>query len=626
MWYSLNPAHQTQEPHMGIVHQGDAQLDLYANITPPVAVNDVYLWLNADETVFANGKQYRFSPCRVFGWETAKIPLKQNVVYRIRARYNTQGLEGPRVVGSPMGFAIKEGGWLWPNNETGRCYYPGTGTVLAATYNTTGNEPWTNYPDPQHPGWRILEGTFNSGSKDFLNYLYLAIENTVSTDGDNASGHVFVDEVSIQENLGSGAFGPNVIYKGSMAHHTYINQRNAYAFDKVLDLARQYDIYLKPVMNEKNDYVFLIFNFDGTMPATKNPNLFYGNGTESAGASKVRWLQESWWRYMQARWGYSQNIHSWELLNEGPPETRHFILADEFAKYMKCDVFGVPAGGDCTYVHPNQHMVTTSFWSGFPWNFWRNTLGSYPDLDYADIHDYLDTSAETGYYDAALFTQTASKLFGANEPGGALKPVIRGETGWRTFSGTDLFAANASNGLWLHNLIWGGINSSGLIEHYWVGSPTQDHIYKAGSHDHRPMFKAYSNFIKDIPLNNGNYVDAAATAGVTALRAWGQKDTVNGRVHLWIQNSAHTWKNIYDGVAISPITTTVTIPGFAPNTNYAVEWRNTSTGFPTNSETRTSDNGGNLVLQVTNLTTDIAVRIGDYKTSQPPTNLRLVIK
>jgi hypothetical protein len=230
MWLSHNPAHQQQEPQMGIVHPGDAQLDIYPNITPPTAINDVYMWLNVDEFVNTfNSQQPRFTPCRVFGWETAKVPLKQNTTYRIRARYNAQGLEGPRVAGQPMGFVIKEGGWMWPAADTGKCHYPDTGNVLAATYNETGSEPWTNYQDPEHPEWRILEGTFNSGSKDFFDYLYLVLENTASTDADTASGHVFIDDVSIQENLGAGSFGPNVIYKGSMAHHTYINQRNAFA-------------------------------------------------------------------------------------------------------------------------------------------------------------------------------------------------------------------------------------------------------------------------------------------------------------------------------------------------------------------------------------------------------------
>jgi hypothetical protein len=194
---------------------------------------------------------------------------------------------------------------------------------------------------------------------------------------------------------------------------------------------------------------------------------------------------------------------------------------------------------------------------------------------------------------------------------------MRGEIGW-LFAGPDLFAQNATNGVWFHNLIWAGLHAGGLIEHYWTGSPTQDHLYKAGSHDHRPVFRAYYAFIKDIPLNNGHYEAANATASMAEVRVWGQKDRVHGRAHLWLQHAQHTWKNIVDGVPIAPLTASITLPGMSPNSTYVVEWWDTSTGAPSHRETLRTDSGGNLVLQVTNLATDIAVRIGDYTTPVRP--------
>ena len=100
-----------------------------------------------------------------------------------------------------------------------------------------------------------------------------------------------------------------------------------------------------------------------------------------------RWLQRAWWRYLQARWGYSPNIHSWELVNEGDPTNdRHYTLADEFGKYMR-------------QFAPNQHLVTTSFWHSLPATaFWKNA--SYPNLDYVDLHAYVSTS-QTGEFNVA---------------------------------------------------------------------------------------------------------------------------------------------------------------------------------------------------------------------------------
>ena len=612
-WKSFNPAHQSQEPDARLRHDAAPPFNLTA-ADPPIAVpeSEVFLWLSHDETMFSDGWQWDFTPCMVIGWESPSLPVKQNTDYRIRVRYKEQNLIGPKVSGSPFGFTIKSGGWLWGQNETQRCYYPGTGTVLAASYSSTAN--WHHYPDLKNSDWQILEGQFNSGASDFIDQLYLTIENATS-------GSIFVDYVWLEENLGNGQYGPNIVYKPWMAHHQYIDQRNSFAFDKVLDLANQYDIYFKLVVLEKQDYVLNMFEFDGSpssyLPSQNPQDLFYGNGRETSGKTKVRWLQEAWWRYLQARWGYSPHIHSWELLNEGPPgDQRHWILADEFGKYMHCRVFEEPDDGDCGYDHPNDHLVTTSFWSGFPYDFWNNTSGDYPDIDYADQHLYASQSSD---FDATQFSYDLSMLRGAyrlpdgtTNPSSVGKPVMRGETGWLP-NNTDHFAENATRGIWLHNFIWAGLNPGGVIESYWVGAPIQSQIYKAGFHDHRPMFKAFHNFISNISLNNGHYQDAVAITSNDNLRAWGQKDTVNDCGHLWVQNKNHTWKNIIDGASISKESGTVAISGFQPNKTYKLEWWDTYQIDPVQqiikTENVTTQSNGTLSIAINNLDTDVALRI-----------------
>jgi hypothetical protein len=188
------------------------------------------------------------------------------------------------------------------------------------------------------------------------------------------------------------------------------------------------------------------------------------------------------------------------------------------------------------------------------------------------------------------------------------KPVIRGEVGW-LFTGDDLFAQNASNGVWLHNFIWAGVNPGGLIEHFWVGAPTHQQIFQSGSHDHRPEFRSYYDFIKNVPLNNGFYKDAEAQASDPALRAWGQKDTTHGRAHLWIQNKHHTWSNVARDVAIPPVSATVVISGFTPGSNFRVIWWGTYQGKSMPTQTIKSDPSGNLFLSISNLKTDVAVKI-----------------
>lgn len=631
-WRSNNIYHSiVQEPRIGVINPKNSQLSSnYPNLiapTPPIG-SENYLWLEYNTTVFSDGMQQRFTPCRY----TSDIPIKRNTQYRVTVRYQTADLEGPKVAGLPFGFAVKTSSEWW-GNQPARCNDPDAGNRIAATYN-----PTQVSPDPQNPGWMILQGTFTSSStSDFIRNFYVTFDNVASQDSDNKAGHVFIDQVWLEE-ASCNSNCANLINKPRMSMLLYINQRAAYAFDRVVELAKDNNLYLKPVMLEKNDRIFQTIGFDGNPTAEPSVVNFYGNRRT---VTKVRWLQQAWWRYMQARWGYSPNIHSWELLNEGHSGNSegHWDLADEFGKYMKCRVFGVAVSSanpyeKCAYDHPNAHMVTTSFFSNaYPWQFWNNQSSgvnlTFAEMDYADQHYYAnvdDVSPLAGYYDSAQFSYALSTAANNWAPG-KRKPFMRGESGWNAPASTYL-ESNADGGEWLHDYIWAGINSGGLMEHFFAGGHFASQIWKTGSHDHRPMFKTYYDFIKDIPLNNGNYQEASASASSADIRVWGQKDTVNSRAHLWIANKKHTWYNSMGGYtggppaeAIPSLSGSITIEGFNPNTQHKVEWWNTYTGQATSTQNLTSNQSGQIVLNVSNLASDTAVRIGDYSVSPTPTSL-----
>jgi hypothetical protein len=429
-------------------------------------------------------------------------------------------------------------------------------------------------------------------------------------------GIAYVDYVWIEEDLGDGSFGPNIVSKPWMGHHVYMVQRNSYAFDKIVELAKDYGLYLRPVIHEKNDRLLTRLDHEGNpipydpLCYDEDPNndpekcpgsaWFYGNGREM---TKTRWLQQAWWRYLAARWGYATSIHSWELLNEGDPwHPSHYALADELGKYMH-------------QYSPNVHLASTSFWHSFPsHDFWANP--SYPNIDFADYHRYIRES-DPFFEDAAGATYDVSMQIGTNQPKGPGKPVIRGETGFVTDGTeppTDQFQ-NDTEGIWLHNFIWGGINAGGMLESYWYENV---HIYdqnRDGTYDfdHRPHYGVFYNFIKDVPLNNGNYQDAEAVVSNDGIRAWGQKDTLNGRAHLWIQNKNHTWRNIVDGVNVPALSGEVTISGFQPGETYSIQWWDP---YPSNrlrqvtaTDTLTAEMNGMIIIPVDTLTTDIAVKV-----------------
>jgi hypothetical protein len=429
-----------------------------------------------------------------------------------------------------------------------------------------------------------------------------------------------------------------------MDHHQYINQRGAYAFDKILALAEQHKVYLKMVINEKNDYILQSIAFDGSIAPRHTGGNFYGNGRTM---TRVRWLQQAWWRYVQARWGYSSYIHSWELLNEGDPgSANHYALADEMGKYLKCRVFGeqpvwdANVGDVCRYDHPNAHMVTTSFWGdAFPWRFWNNSDKLYADLDYADQHYYAnedDPKDTTIFRDEALYMSLISTSSAGWAPG-KRKPFIRAESGF-VFAGTNPFGQNLSDGLWLHNSIWAGINHGGMMDLPWpLLSRAGTIVSRKNSpavYDHRRKFKPYDNFIHDIPMNNGRYQDAQANVTNPDIRAWGQKDLVSGRVHLWVQNRNHTWYNVVNQPQlITPESGQITVSGFTPAAAYTVEWWDTSETDPsqqvTARETLVANVSGALVFSINNLAGDVALKVisatvsTDNAPPQAPKNLRV---
>jgi hypothetical protein len=434
--------------------------------------------------------------------------------------------------------------------------------------------------------------------------------------------------VSLREDVGNGQFGPEILQQPSMEYELYFPDLLVYATEKRLELAEQYDLYLKLVLMDKNDKIYYKLDDDGTFVIggeSDNQDGFYGLGREM---NKTRWLQAAWYRYLQARWGYSPHIHSWELTNEGDPFLqKHWEMTDELGKFMHCRVFGVPVesgdGKTCAHEHPNRHMVTTSFWHSFPgysaksdYGFWGNP--NYPNVDYADGHAYI-SSSPASLDDKLIMEKDAAyyHLWHSREWGGwgFDFPVVRGEAGMVPAQGsTDAMYAlgiqEDSSGIWYHNYLWSGLDSGALYEIYWY---FEDHIKNLSTYDHRHHHKSFAQFLAGIPLNNGHYEAMEPVSSSPDLRIVGQKDLVNGNAHLWVQNLNHTWRNVVDGVASPPVSATVAIEGFEPSKPYGVEmWDTYETDIDAQvveSFVVVADTLGMITLSVSNLETDVAFKI-----------------
>lgn len=527
-----------------------------------------------------------FDACRFEFWDDPES-IEPGSVYRIAVTYRGEGIVGPRRPDAPAyGLVAKMGDW------NAACHEPGQGT------------PVTAY-GRREDGWNTIEGTWSSGSRHFLPRLHLGLENV-------REGAVYVRAISVRKQLADGRLGPEILVRPSMEYEQYVAEEKAHAFDRVLEAAERYGLYLKLVILEKNDKIYLKMRDDGgwVTSGADNEDGFYGTGRQ---VNKARWLQQTWWRYLQARWGYSAHIHSWELTNEGDPNrTDHYELADEFGKFMHCRVFGVdPGAGDgakCQIDHPNDHLVTTSMWSGFPAaQFWANAR--YPNVDYADLHAYISTSPapraerEQMQWDSAYY-----HLWHSQSLPRIPKPVVRGEAGMDSpeeQSESALDIRRDSSGVWLHNFIWSGLDPGGMYELYWWTS----HVWSEGV-DHRAAYRSYAAFVNDLPLNRGGYTPWDGDVTQAALRVVGQKNTKTGRLHLWIQNRQHTWRNVLERRPIPSVTGDILVPGFVPGSAFTVEWWDPySDSRVVASEPVVADAKGGVRIHVASLQTDVAVKI-----------------
>ncbi len=223
--------------------------------------------------------------------------------------------------------------------------------------------------------------------------------------------------------------------------------------------------------------------------------------------------------------------------------------------------------------------------------------------------------------DTAWYSTVYSLLDGAQSVSGAGKPVVRGEAGLDSGQQVELAGlANDTHGVWLHNYLWGALNSGGMYELYWwTTNIIQNSLYF--------QYKPVHDFLTGIPINNGHYRDAQAVASASSVRALGQKDLFNNQAHLWIQNLNHTWNNVVGGTPWGQLSGTVTVSELVPNQTYSLEWWEFDDpgNLTQQTTTATADANGNLTINLAPLpasVTDAAVKIvgttGGYSAQLSP--------
>ncbi|MEA4906488.1 MAG: DUF5060 domain-containing protein, partial [Anaerolineaceae bacterium] len=499
------------------------------------------------------------------GWinqDLFPLDVKPDQDYLIKLRVKVVDLSGPVNPALPYGLVIKKHGWPSDTLEQDIRAYP---SFIPEIHNDL--------------DWHTVVVRYHTTARDGSPsepYISLYLENV-------SSGDVYVDEFSMREILPDGSLGGEVIPNSRADLQTYVDDRPAAFLDWQVEQGQAHGIYFKYVVMDKRDWV----------PDHLNRLGFYtdlGDGYYQPAGTKARWLIEQWWQYVIARWGYSTAVHSWELNNEGSPDDpAHYQMTQDFAEFMHHND-----------AHP--HLVSTSFWSEWRPEFWGDQV-DYPDVDYADLHQYSGDDEQAAKDPAAWQIEESLSLYQS----GVGKPVIRGETGI-SYPGAELFdqLAASGNNVWYHDLLWAQLNPGAMFDpNYWWA----EHLERI---DQQAVAAVFSRFVDGLDLNAGGYQAAAASAENPAVLVTGQTNLDRDEALLWIKNVDHTWYNLaYQPAKIKPQSAQIQIV-MNPNTSYRIEWWNTETG-QTSVEQARSDSQGILVLPVSNLKSDLAVKISSAR-------------
>ncbi|MHB1458148.1 MAG: hypothetical protein ACYC0V_14660 [Armatimonadota bacterium] len=216
----------------------------------------------------------------------------------------------------------------------------------------------------------------------------------IGVKNDGSAGTGYFDNVSLVAKKPSDTdWSSNYLSKGDFEFQNYMDPKESWKVDHIFQAAKDNGVYLKTVISEKQETCLGSINSDGSTGERLDDN-FYASNTHPS-----RWLQQTWWRYIIARWGAYSAVHSWELCNEGDPfNSNHYNAANALAAYMKAN-------------DPYKHLVTTSFWHSTPMNFWKTSL-----CDYINTNEYLGpVTPDTGSHGPRFYAWTDPISAATNE-------------------------------------------------------------------------------------------------------------------------------------------------------------------------------------------------------------------
>jgi hypothetical protein len=374
-------------------------------------------------------------------------------------------------------------------------------------------------------------------------------------------------------------------------------QRNAALLDWLLDLCA-----------EKNVYVLLSLDHHGQVSSKVDPNWNQNpynaaNGGPCAhtwdfftDTTARHWIRNRF-RYIVARYGYSDHIMAWELFNE-------VDWTDDFAHH-RADVAAWHAEMAALLhrLDVNHHLITTSYGNAAHDSLsWR-----LPGLDFTQTHYYTDKPLDSVLNAGNRAYRSA---YG--------KPTLNGEFGL-SGDGRKLVQLDPQ-GIYVHNSLWAGLLGGAMgpgLSWWWDNYIDPQDLYV--------HFNGVAAFAGGIAFIGDGYrpapVQATATAAGAAagvLRAYALRSRDSTQIAAWLLNGHYESRYIRDNGNPAPVTHGVlTIPNMR-NGKYGIGWWDCETGRMTATGTvRVED--GTLRITCPDIRWDKAVRV--WPLNAPPSGI-----
>jgi Domain of unknown function (DUF5060) len=298
------------------------------------------------------------------------------------------------------------------------------------------------------------------------------------------------------------------------------------------------------------------------------PEDFWTNAT-------ARKLYQRRLRYLAARYGHRTNLQSWEFWNEAKAPAPWVA---EMARFLKgTGEFNGQAAD------PYGHLVTTTYGDADVWKI--------PEIDFAQTHSY-GTGNIADHAPVIISEAAKHAAYG--------KPHLMGEFGidWRS---PDNKYDPDGKGLNLHNALWASAvsgDAGGAMIWWWDNYVHPKKLYGA--------YTPLKHFTDEVPWATGEWKKLTATCSSGSgnsvtnsaeVRVYG---LINDRMAIaWVQNSASTWKNVYEKKEVPIIPAAMVHFREIPPGRYLVRWWDTHTGEIVKRESVNASNGEvNLAVPV----------------------------